>query len=399
VLEDGRTGPRTATEEEGRVTVKVEDVLEELLGHERRYWLQTARARGFLQGAHGLTSVMVEQTVAAATLLGARDRNQAAQVAGRVPGAAASVVVADWLRELYPPDDDAEWLGRLRPDRLAELHITRQLAASAELLESCLGDLDERQRRRALVTLARAAQELEAAGQLLQRLLPQVAGEVGTVPASRETLVALYAALPYPSLMLAEAHALLAQRILNSTPADAEAGERARWLSILGVHLAALGRPAEALPAEQEAVAIYRELAQTSPDRYRPDLALSLHNLGICFSELGRLDEALSRTREAVAVYRELVEAYPDRYRPDLAASLSNLGVRFSELGRFAEALPVVQEAVAIRRELAEAYPDRYRSNLARSLSNFEMILTELGHSAEAAKVRREAESLHDDHT
>ncbi|SDR05130.1 AAA ATPase domain-containing protein [Thermostaphylospora chromogena] len=192
---------RSAQPDAGRVTVKVEDVLEELLGHERRYWLQTARARGFFQGAHGLTSVMVEQTVAAGTLLGARSRDQAARVAGRVPGAAASVVVADWLRELYPPDDDAEWLGRLRPDRLAELHITRQLTASAELLESCLKDLDEHQRRRALVTLARAAQELEAAGQILQRLLPQVAGEVGTIPASRETLVALYAALPYPSLI------------------------------------------------------------------------------------------------------------------------------------------------------------------------------------------------------
>ncbi|MEU1393632.1 MULTISPECIES: tetratricopeptide repeat protein [unclassified Nonomuraea] len=324
------------------VSVAVGDVLEELLGHERRYWVQTARARGFLQGAYGLSALAIEQMVAAGTLLGAVDRDQAAEVVGRVPDGAPSVLVADWLREIYPPDDgedSREWLGRLRPDRLAELHVTRQLSGSAELLEACLANLDERQARRALVMLARAAQELGAAGKILQRLLPVVAGEVGSVPAPRETLVALHKALPYPSLVLAEAYALLARRILDSTPANAQAGERARWLSILGVHVSEVGRPAEALSAEQEAVAIRRNLAAAYPDRYRPDLATSLTNLGMTFAELGRPAEALLASEEAVVIYRELAAAYPDRYRPDLATFLSNLGNRFSELGRPAEGL------------------------------------------------------------
>lgn len=169
---------RSAQPRTGAITVDVADVLEELLDHERRYWVQSAQAHGFLGGTQGLNTVMVEQTVAVGTLLGARDRTQAAVAVGRVPGATASGTVADWLRELYPPDDDRKWLGRLQPDRLAELHVTRQLSGSEELLAACLKNLDERQERRALVTLARAAQELEAAEEILQRLLPPTAKEV-----------------------------------------------------------------------------------------------------------------------------------------------------------------------------------------------------------------------------
>ncbi|WP_189244150.1 tetratricopeptide repeat protein, partial [Planobispora rosea] len=385
---------RSMRADTGAIRVKLEDVLEELLGHERRYWVQSAQARGFHQGAQGLSTLMVEQTVAAGVLLGARDRDQAVEVVGRVPGATASVLVADWLRELYPPDDDREWLGRLRPDRLAELHVTRQLGGSPELLAACLESLDERQGRRALVTLARAAQEVEAAGRLLQRLLPRVADEVGSIPAPRETLVALYEVLPYPSLVLAEAHALLARRILDSIPADAEAGERARWLSNLGVHLAALGRPAEALPVTEEAVTIRRELAERYPDRYAPALAASLSNLGIRFSELGRPAEALPAEQEAVTLYRELAQVYPDRYAPALAASLSNLGNHLAVLGRPAEALPAEQEAVTIRRELAERYPDRYAPALAASLSNLGIRFSELGRPAEALPAEQEAVTI-----
>ncbi|MER5628585.1 tetratricopeptide repeat protein [Streptosporangium sp. NPDC002544] len=389
VLRSARPGARP-----GGVVVRVEEVLEEVLGHERRFWVQSARARELMQGPFGLSEKAVRQSVAAATLLGAADREQAAEVAGRVPDGVASVRVADWLHELYPPEDDREWLGRLRPDRLAELHVTRELSGSAALLEACLENLDARQGRRALVTLARAAQELEAAAQILQRLLPQVADEVGELTASRETLVALYEVLPYPSLILTEAHVLLAQRLLGSVPADADNAERARWLSALGTHLSELGRAAEALSVTQEAVTIYRELAQLYPDRYRPDLAGSLSNLGVWFSELGRAAEALPVTQEAVAIRRELAQSYPDRYRPDLAASLSNLGVRFSKLGRAAEALPADQEAVAIRRELAQLYPDRYRPDLATSLSNLGVHFSKLGRAAEALPADQEAVAI-----
>jgi hypothetical protein len=54
------------------------------------------------------------------------------------------------------------------------------------------------------------------------------------------------------------------------SPARTAHTDLARSLSNLGIRLSDLGRPAEALTAEQEAVAMYRELAAASPDRYRP---------------------------------------------------------------------------------------------------------------------------------
>ncbi|WP_433498494.1 tetratricopeptide repeat protein [Sphaerimonospora sp. CA-214678] len=389
---------RSAHTRGSEVRLKVSDVLDELLGHERRYWQQSANVWGIFGGGHGLSPRVIEQVVAVGTLLGARDHAQAVEVVKRVPGRPAVVDpgrVADWLRELYPPLDDHEWLGRLRPDRLAELHVTRELAAAPELLDACMERGEEQQRRQALVTLARAAQELDAAGDLLQHLLPVVVGEVGSIPASRDTLEALYAALPYPSDTWAEANAALAQRLLDSIPPDADVGERASRLSTLGIHLSELGRPADALPVTEEAVAIYRELAVIYPDRYRPDLAGALNNLGGRFSELGRPAHALPVTEEAVAIHRELAQTYPDRYRPDLAGSLHNLGTTLSELGRPAHALPVTEEAVAIYRELADIYPDRYRPDLAGALNNLGTTLSELGRPAHALPVTEEAVAIY----
>ncbi|MFF5111591.1 tetratricopeptide repeat protein [Streptosporangium sp. NPDC000509] len=423
----------------GEVVVRVDEVLEEVLGHERRFWIQSARAQGLMDGLFGLSEETVRQTVAVSTLLGAKDRAQAVEVVGRVPDGMASVRVADWLRELYPPDEDREWLGRLRPDRLAELHITREFSRSAELLEACLDELDAQQGRRALVTLARAAQELEAAGEMLQKLLPSVAGEVGSVPAPRETLLALYEALPRPSLMLADAHVLLARRLLDSVPADADVAEQARWLAALGMHLAEVRRLTEALPVAEEAVAIYRELAKTNSEyrpalaealaslgghlwelgrptealsqveetvaiyqelaktnsEHRPALARSLSNLSLTFAELERLTGALAIAEEAVAIYRKLAETYPDRHDHYLAGALGNLGSRLSDLKRPVEALPVIEESVAIYRKLAETYPDRHRPSLAGNLSNLASQLSSLERPVEALSVTEEAVAIY----
>jgi tetratricopeptide (TPR) repeat protein len=157
-------------------------------------------------------------------------------------------------------------------------------------------------------------------------------------------LTAISDAIPHPSATLAEADLALTRRILQILPA-ADWGSRASWLSWLGVTLAQTGRPAEALPAEQEAVEIRRELAAAYPDRYRRDLAASLSNLGADVSELGRPAEALQVTQEAVEIRRELAAAYPDRYRPDLARSLQVLANALDSLGSTAEAEAARHEA------------------------------------------------------
>ncbi|MDF5757641.1 tetratricopeptide repeat protein [Spongiactinospora sp. TRM90649] len=386
----------------GTVHVDLAEVLAELLGHERRFWQRSAETAGLCAGPGGLTPVMLGQLVAAASLLGARDRSEAVALLGRVPEVPVSGRVADWLRGLYPPDADStdstgggEWLGSLRPDRLAELHVSRELADSDELALRCLRDLDTAQARQALIVLGRASVDYEPAEQLLHRIVPLVAGVAAELEAPRETLAAISAAIPYPSLALAEADAIIARKVLESIPAGERTAERASWLTTVGTLTAQLGRPADALPPTQEALTIRRELAETNPDRYRPDLARSLSNLGVQFSELGRPADALPPTQEALTIYRELAETNPDRYRPDLADSLSNLGVRFAALGRPADALPPTQEALTIRQELAETNPDRYRPDLATSLSNLGTTFSELGRPADALPPTQEALTIY----
>jgi Tetratricopeptide repeat len=378
------------------VSVDIDSVLDQLLGHEERYWFQSARLAGLTVGPTGLTDSQIRQLVAAGALLGAGSEDEARVLPARVPGLEPSARLAKWLQDLYPPGTgESGWLGSLQPDRLAELHVARELSRSVEFASVCLAGLDGRQARQAVTVLARASADDPHAEELLERVLPDVAQFLADLDAPRETLTAIYNAITYPSVILAPAAYQLGKRILDLLPTGAPAELRARWLTSLGMWAWQAGCPADGLSAEQEAVAIRRELAEANPDRYRPDLATSLSNLGATFSELRRPAEALSAEQEALAIRRELAEANPDRYRPDLATSLTNLGVRFWALGRPAEALPATEEALAIRRELAEANPDRYRPDLARSLSNLGIWLSELRRPAEALSAEQEALAIH----
>ncbi|WP_412516232.1 tetratricopeptide repeat protein [Actinomadura madurae] len=374
----------------GVVRVEVADVLAELLAHEERFWMGSAQRAGLLDGTSGLRPEVVRRIVAAGCLLGAASEADAVALLGRVPGAAATARVAGWLRDLYPPHEDGDWLGSLHPDRLAEHHTIAQLTQCRELAEACLQDLDDRQALRAVTLLGRASTDQPAAASLLEQTLPLLDRVIVDLPPDVDLLTAITNAIPYPSLSLAEADLAVTRRILEALPPGPTA-ERARWLSWLGTTLTQTGQLAEALPVEQEAVQIRRELAEAYPDRYRPDLAISLSNLGVTYSEMGRPTEALPVAEEAVQIRRELAEAHPDRYRSHLAEGLTNLGVTYSEVGRLAEALPVEQEAVNINRELAEAYPDRYRPDLASSLANLGAMYSEVGRPAEALPVTEEA--------
>ncbi|HUY49966.1 MAG TPA: tetratricopeptide repeat protein [Streptosporangiaceae bacterium] len=334
-----------------QVRVELGGVLGELLRHEERFWLGSAQALGLLDGPVGMTPSLLRQVVAAGCLLGAADRREAVALLGRVPEAPQSAKVAVWLRELYPPDPGSgEWLGVMQPDRLAErLVVVGQLGESEELAQACLTDLGERKARRAVLLLARAATEDDIAERLLGRLLPLVARVVEEIDAPLETLVSIANAIPYPSVVLAAAHAAITRRILDKRPVGTHPAERARWLTTRGNTLAQLGRPNEAFPVTQEAVSIYRDLAAGNPDGYRPDLADSLSHFGILVSGLGRPAGALTAAEEAVSIYRDLTAVSPDRYRPDLATSLSNFAATLMELGRHAEAAEARTEVGGLR--------------------------------------------------
>jgi tetratricopeptide (TPR) repeat protein len=377
------------------VHIDLTTVLDDLLRHEERFWIGSARAVGLLDGPDGMTITTLRRIVAAGCLLGAVDRAETLELLRRVPGSPATVKVATWVRDLYPPESNGEWLGALQPDRLAEQHIIAQLDADAELAEACLNNLDDRQAKRALTILGRASVEHPPARRFLDKILPLLDQVVADLDAPLDTLVAIANAIPYPSVLLANADAVISRRILDKLPTDAPRNESATWLTTLGTRLAQIGRPADALPFTEEAVAIRRELAAADPDRYRPGLAQSLSRLGVRYSELGRPADALPSAEEAVAIRRELAAADPDRYRSSLALSLSNLGVWYSELGRPADALPFTEEAVAIRRELAAADSSRYRPGLARSLNQLGVRFSELGRPADALPFTEEAVAIH----
>ena len=213
----------TAHEQPADVEVRVDVgmVLEELLGHEKHYWRGRAEASGLLGEVGGLR-VEIEQlwqVVAVGCLLGAATQAEAEALVARVPGMTASQQVARWLGELYPPEGDGHWLGWLRPDRLAELHATRELAASHKLADNCLTDLNERQARQALMLLARASAEHRAARELLEPALYRFPEVLGGIEAPREVMIAVANAIPYPSVALAEAHASIVSRIVVTYPA------------------------------------------------------------------------------------------------------------------------------------------------------------------------------------
>jgi len=278
--------------------VRVADVLDELLGHEARFWQGSAARLGLAGGPGGMRARELRRVVACGALLGAAGEQEAVALMGRAGVAGPGRAAAGWLRDLYPPDGDGGWLGSLAPDRLAERLVVAELGSDPELAARCLTGLDPRQAVRAVTLLGRAAADEEDAGALLERLLPLVEQVVDGLPADLGLLTAVSDAIPYPSLALAGADLAVTRRILPLVP-PGQPALRARWLSWHGTALAQTGRPGEALPAEQEAVAIRRELAGAYPDRYRPDLARSLRVLAVVLDQLERTAEADAARAEA----------------------------------------------------------------------------------------------------
>ena len=371
-------------------------VLGELLRHEERFWMGSARAQGLLDGPTGMTPTSLRQVIAVGCLLGAADQAEAVALLSRVPGVVPSVKLATWLRELYPPGNDSpEWLGIMQPDRLAEQLVVSQLSRSETLTRTCLSGLENRQARRAVLLLARAATEDDIAERLLRQLLPLVAKVVEDIDAPLETLVSIANAIPYPSMILGTAHAVITRRILDAPATSAHPAEHARWLSVQGKTLIQLGRSAEALPVTRQATGLYREMASVNPGRYEPDLAESLDNFGTAYSELGLRAEALTAAEEALSLFRKLTSANPGRYLHSLAKALTNLGSRLSDLGRPDEALAVTEEATGLLRDLAKFAAGRYQSDLAITLINLGARFSDLGRRDEALTVTREAADIY----
>lgn len=388
-------------------------VEDRLLLHERRYWEQSAAARGL---SPALSTATLDAALAAALLVGAADHEQAAAILHKVGGLADQPrdrrdAVLAWITALCPPPGSGPW-GSLQPDRLTERLIGRRLEAHPELAHDLVPGITGEQAGRLLTLYSRAAAHPVFAGQLDTQLTelclrhrtalaptamttatqvehpgPLLAGlqRIAADPrTSLETLRRLNDGVPR-SQRLAVWACDLARHLIDRRRSLAPGPDLVWMLYTLSGRLSALDRRVEALTPAEEAVAAARSLADAVP------LIASLNTYADRLSDLGRREEALAAAMEAVALARGL----DGGHSPDLVESLNNLADRLSDLGRPEEALAASEEAVRLRRG-AGAATDVELRQLARSLSVHSGRLWDLGRKEEAMEALFEAARVHD---
>ncbi|MER7624553.1 tetratricopeptide repeat protein [Streptomyces sp. NPDC126503] len=388
-------------------------VEDRLLLHERRYWEQSAAARGL---SPALSTATLDAALAAALLVGAAGRDQAAEVLRKVGGLADQPrdrrdAVLAWISALHPPADAGPW-GSPQPDRLTERLVGRHLEAHPELAHELVPGITGEQAGRLLTLYSRAAAHAVFAGRLDTQLtalcfrhrtalaptamttatqverpgpllaaLHRIAADPGT---PLDTLRQLNDGVPRSERLAVWAcdlarHLMDRHRGLPPTP------ELVWILYTLSARLAALDRRAEALAPAGEAVAVARSLADPVP------LIASLNAYADRLSDLGRREEALAAVTEAVALARGSAGGHS----PDLVESLNGLAARLSALGRHEEALAASEEAVRLRRA-AGAGTGAEARQLARSLRVHAERLWALGRKEEAMEAFFEAARVYD---
>jgi tetratricopeptide (TPR) repeat protein len=399
--------------------VSSEAALEGLLRHEAGYWVRSAAGRGL-----DLDVTVLRLAVAVACLIGADNQTDAMAVLARVPdldSAEQRGRVARWLHDLYPPpahENDArkgEWLGPLRPDRLAEQLVAGELAGRPELVGSWFAGLDGLRAARALTVLARAALTQEQVVSLLHAALAAhldhlavpaltvavetnpvlgdlLAQVLRTQPVSRETLRRIADESPDRSFALAMP-AAVALKYLADDPADAD--EHAAALVDLSSRLANLGRREEALEAIEQAVSIYRRLIHDQPFPFLAGLATALNNQAVCLMALGSWEEALDSFEQAAFIRRGLADAQPDEFLPALATTLNNQANCLADLGRLEEALEAIEQSLSIYRQFADAQPDDCLPGMAMALNNQTRCLHRLERPEEALEAIDQAANIY----
>ena len=383
--------------------------LDELLGHEQRYWAQSAAQAGLGQ----LSVAALRRAVAIACLFPADDEAEAAHLLRRVPDLADAEAVrrdvARWLRQLYPTRTG--FWGSLQPDLVAEAHVLAEVRACPELLAGA-HELRAPQTRQLLTVLSLASahrpadravlddllrRELDpllptalsvatASGGALRSVLIRV---LSTAPLSPARLHQLDREIPHPTTALAGVAVAVVRRIRRTVPEHADPAEVAYWAERLAVVEAQAGRTAAARRHSAEAVERYRGLVRTDRRRYLPDLARCLHLLAIQYAELDHHEPAVEHARQAELHYRALRDA-PDQHTADRAACLHNLGTWLVALGRRADALPLLEEAVHDYQELVDGGAEQYLRDLTESQRNRDLCRSALSRPAEPLpKLRR----------
>ena len=409
----------SARSESGQPQTEAE-VLAGLLRHESRYWHKAATARGL-----ALDPSVESLAVTVGCLIGAHSEANAIAMLTRISDLADSAErrgqTARWLHDLYPvvheatDDRSGDWIGPLRPDRVAEQLVVTELSSRPDEVPNLLSTLGKRQAFRALTVLGRAALADPQAVSLLKAAFdadfenlaipaltvaietnPSIAElinhRLATLPPPIDMLERIADALPYPTIALADTAVAVYQLLVDQTVDD---HRHAEWLVALSMRLAAVGRHEEALALSNSAARSYRNLAKVQPAVYLNHLATSLNNLSADLSDQGRLEESLAAITEAVSIRRDLARASASAFLPSLAMSLSNESTCLSDLGRWEQALAASHEATSIYRTLAKSQPDKFLSHLAMSLDSESVDLSTLGAAEDALAASGEAIAIY----
>ncbi|MFE7094752.1 tetratricopeptide repeat protein [Streptomyces erythrochromogenes] len=386
-----QNGPSPVPATEG---MTAEDVL---LLHEGRFWEGSATSPDFRLTC-GTTDL--GKAVAAASLCGASNREEAVATVGRLAAGLEEPCppagTARWLNFLYPPAKNQYW-GSLQPDRLAEHHISETLTGEDGPLPALLAGASPGQQARFVTVLARAAVAHYNAHrhEACDRILRDIGRALDAAPCHFDALANAAAALPHPSRVVAPLAVRLESELIaiyrRAANPSSVASDLAFSLSRLSARLGETGARAEALSAETEALALRQRLAVADPDRYAPDLAASLSSLGVRMADLGRWREALDAETAAVDLRRRLVAFDPAVHEADLSGSLVNLTRILVNMGRWDDSLRPAGEAVEIWRRLAGEDPVAHSAALAKALSNLGVSLQGTKRSQEALQAESEA--------
>ncbi|WP_405016093.1 tetratricopeptide repeat protein [Kitasatospora sp. NBC_00070] len=194
---------------------------------------------------------------------------------------------------------------------------------------------------------------------------------------------------------IAEAVAVYRRRLGGGGGADPRTVRilLANSLDSLGTRLAALGRHRESLRAAEESVAHHREAAATEQVLLVLELARALNNLSIRYADAEQHEEALAASREAVGLMRRV----PGTERDDpsgLTHATTNLALRLAKLERHAEVPAVVDEALRLIGRLPDPHPRSQLVSLAESLTWLTWYLGGEGRLLRARSTRRAAAAL-----
>ena len=416
------------------------DLLDNTLGHERRYW---RKLLGLGEDADDGRLRTFEQSLALITLLGGRDSDAAAKaVIARVPrlrnqGAEAELSMFDRLRRFYPnrgSDGDAvtDGIRGLEPDLLGERLVADCLEWDKELLDAALdpkrkANADDA--RAAFTVLARLAIQRDDDKTHLERALTRyfatwtrdilaVAKETGGPIGDLIAAATKEAEPKVRRSILKQAKGDVPKDTINLKKFGIEIDERTAEAIRTGRGARKMGcgdlnklytalrvlvhrhvnndEQREAAEVSEQALKVAERLAKTGKPDDLLRLVLARNDFSNKLMKVGRFSEALTHSSQAEGLALTLRQALSGqtRWMQAYTASISAYAKALKEDGQFEAALGKSREALRLQQRLVTADNEHSRSNEAGLSVNLSGAYLTVGEYEAGLEVANEAEAI-----